>query len=89
MQTIEETFFAIRKTKEKNARNNYPRTPLRQIDVNVCVLPKPIPRTVWLSPFMHGFAHTALCQFDPGWHLFLCLLFLHETFAVDLVSARI
>jgi hypothetical protein len=28
MQTIEETLFANRKTKEKNARSNYPRTPL-------------------------------------------------------------
>jgi hypothetical protein len=28
MQTVEETLFANRKTKEKNARRNYPRTPL-------------------------------------------------------------
>jgi CRISPR/Cas system CMR-associated protein Cmr3 (group 5 of RAMP superfamily) len=28
MQTIEETLFANRKTKEKNARSNYPKIPL-------------------------------------------------------------
>jgi hypothetical protein len=28
MQTFEETLFANRKTKEKNARSNYPRSPL-------------------------------------------------------------
>jgi hypothetical protein len=28
MQTIEETLFANRKTKEKHDRSNYPRTPL-------------------------------------------------------------
>jgi hypothetical protein len=29
MQTAEETLFASRKTKEKNARSNYPRSPLK------------------------------------------------------------
>jgi hypothetical protein len=28
MQIFEETLFANRKTKEKNSRSNYPRTPL-------------------------------------------------------------
>jgi hypothetical protein len=29
MQTIDETLFENRKTKEKNAQSNYPRTPLK------------------------------------------------------------
>jgi hypothetical protein len=29
MQTVEETVYPNRKTKEKNARSNYPRTPLK------------------------------------------------------------
>jgi hypothetical protein len=29
LQTVEETLFANRKTKEKNASSNYPNTPLR------------------------------------------------------------
>jgi hypothetical protein len=33
MQTIEETLFANRKTKEKNARSTYPRTPLAFISL--------------------------------------------------------
>jgi hypothetical protein len=31
METVEETLFANRKTKEKNARSNYPRTPLNTV----------------------------------------------------------
>jgi hypothetical protein len=32
MQTVEETLFANRRTKEKNARSSYPRTPLTICD---------------------------------------------------------
>jgi hypothetical protein len=33
MQTVEETLFANRKTKEKNARSNSPNTPLKGDDL--------------------------------------------------------